>query len=209
MSDYDAEGLGQTGSTANDALLRRAILSHISSGEAGRYNELYGGGSFDGFADHPRQSFPLANGEHTDAAGKYQFLSSTWDGEKQRLNLPDFSPASQDSAAWDLASRTYQNSTGRNILDDARSGKVDWGALGSQWTSLANKPAGGAAPASGDDAPVETAGADTDQPSVQPGGGGNTASPAGGLNALSMLQSLAPHLQFTPVDYDPFKVAAS
>ncbi|MDG2990558.1 glycoside hydrolase family protein [Candidatus Synechococcus calcipolaris G9] len=53
---------------------------------------------FSDFSDHPRQiqrSGDLAS----DAAGRYQFLSTTWDECKHALNLPDFSPASQTQAA--------------------------------------------------------------------------------------------------------------
>lgn len=189
----------------SDSTLRRWILDHIASGEASRYNELYGGGSFDNFADHPRQSIPLGDGRYTTAAGRYQFLSSTWDDEAKRLGLRDFSPTSQDAAAWDLASRTYQNATGESLLDAARAGKIDWRALGSQWTSLANS----GAPQSSTNAPsasVESGGTAESGMSMS---NGNSASALGPMQALALLQQLAPHLTFTPVDYDPFKVEQS
>lgn len=36
---------------------------------------------------------------YSTAAGRYQFLLSTWLGYQHRLRLPDFSPSSQDKAA--------------------------------------------------------------------------------------------------------------
>ena len=75
----------------------------------GRYNVIFGGQTFDSFADHPRirvwfydRRKPLQPGRtvnnYSDAAGKYQFLSTTWEPIARRLQLPDFSPPSQDAA---------------------------------------------------------------------------------------------------------------
>ena len=52
--------------------------------------------------DHPRiRNSATVRGRTivSTAAGAYQFLSSTWDQCRRSLNLPDFSPASQDKAA--------------------------------------------------------------------------------------------------------------
>jgi hypothetical protein len=45
-----------------------------------------------------------------------------WEEARLALGLPDFSPASQDRAAWWLAARTYENATGRNLQADLASG---------------------------------------------------------------------------------------
>jgi len=122
--------------------VKRMVLDKIASGEASSYNELYKGGSFSGFNDHPRIRQVITEGPHkgetSDAAGKYQFLSSTWDSQKAKLGLKDFSPQSQDAAAWDLANSTYKSTTGRDLLSDASQGKVDYTKLAGQWPSLAN-----------------------------------------------------------------------
>jgi muramidase (phage lysozyme) len=82
---------------------QKAFLDMISvhegtSGPDG-YRVMFTGKLFDnGFVDHPRQ-LQYANGISSDAAGRYQFLSTTWDACKQALGLPDFSPDSQDRAA--------------------------------------------------------------------------------------------------------------
>lgn len=184
----------------SDAYWTQQVLNHIASGETSAtpgegYNELYGGGRFNSLAGHPNVHIPTGDGGFTSAAGRYQFESGTWADEAKKLGLTDFSPASQDAAAWDLANTTYAGKTGRSLLADAKSGNVDWGALSGQWTSLgkgtgeqgANNGSGGASVAA---APTAL------PPSV--------AAPQ--FNALLMLQSLAPHLEFTPVDYDPFAV---
>lgn len=84
------------------------------------YRTLFGGRLFDGWVDHPRIAVQFTDGQGrrlwTSAAGAYQFMAvsplpngsgrttkvDTWDRLKRKLNLPDFSPASQDAAAVEL-----------------------------------------------------------------------------------------------------------
>jgi muramidase (phage lysozyme) len=133
----------------------RALLGRIASGEATSYDMLYGGGKFQGYGDHPRVYAPITSGpdvgKKTSAAGLYQFLGSTWDQQAKKLGLTDFSPANQDTAAWDLAQTEYKAKTGRDLLATLKSG--DQGAiedvprqLSGQWSSLpgGRQPAGGA-----------------------------------------------------------------
>lgn len=68
------------------------------------------------FSAHPRQIFRSGR-LVSNAAGRYQFLSSTWDMCQQALELPDFSPASQDRAAIFLIKR-------RGALGDVDAGRV-------------------------------------------------------------------------------------
>jgi len=97
------------------AVNERAFLDMIATAEGtiGRgddgYNILFGGGTFTGYADHPRQLITrtFANGltVTSSAAGRYQFLRKTWDEVARLQGLPDFSPASQDTAALYLIRR--------------------------------------------------------------------------------------------------------
>lgn len=66
------------------------------------------------FKDHPRE-VRSANGIPSSAAGAYQFLAKTWDTCKKALNLPDFSPASQDKAGIYLLSLN-------NSIEDIKKG---------------------------------------------------------------------------------------
>jgi muramidase (phage lysozyme) len=51
------------------------------------------------YADHPRRLIHLNGTLASTAAGRYQLLSRYFDVYKKQLNLPDFSPASQDAIA--------------------------------------------------------------------------------------------------------------
>ena len=125
---------------------QQALLNTIAGPEsAGRYNVIYGGDTFSSFADHPRQLVPIASGPNagkkSSAAGKYQFIQGTWDHYKNKLGLQDFSPASQDAAAWTLAHDTFKAKTGKDLqqvlstgsaADIRNVGKI----LAPIWTSL-------------------------------------------------------------------------
>lgn len=131
---------------ANLAPHRRALLNTISGPESGGdYNVIYGGGQFDDFSDHPRRAVPITSGPNkgktSSAAGKYQFLGSTWDQYRDKLGLTDFSPGNQDVAAWELASDTFRDSTGGDLDKALQSGDPDVIAnvgkvLNGVWTSL-------------------------------------------------------------------------
>lgn len=98
-------------------------------GENG-YNVLFGGSTFDSYADHPRVRVPFRS-TYSTAAGRYQILSRTWDGLRSKLGLPDFSPASQDAAAVELIRE-------RGALNDAKAGRVAQavGKVAKVWASL-------------------------------------------------------------------------
>lgn len=181
---------------AKFALARQQVLDKIASGESPGYNVLYGGETFSGFADHPRKKIPLDDGNYSSAAGRYQFIAPTWDEQAKRLGLKDFSPANQDLAAWDLAARTYGNKTGRALLDDVWSGKVEWSALGDVWVSL-QEEAEGPGPGALGESPGNSLGGQMSAPATP-------ASPP--LDLPAVLKLFENKFEFTPVDYDPFAV---
>lgn len=125
----------------------RALLDTIAGSESPGYDVMYGGGKFQDFADHPRQPVPISSGPNagkkSTAAGRYQFLGSTWDEVKNEAGLPDFSPESQDAGAWHLANKTYKAKTGRDLERDLTNAKGNPNAvagigkmLSGVWTSL-------------------------------------------------------------------------
>jgi lysozyme len=121
-----------------------AFLQMIRAGEgtagADGYRTLYGGGLVDHLADHPRERVtrPLGGKLITStAAGAYQFLERTWDEVAAALELPDFSPASQDIAAVYLIRR-------RGALADVRAGRFEAAVAkcAREWASLPGSPYG-------------------------------------------------------------------
>lgn len=122
---------------------QRALLDTIAGTESPDYNTIYGGKKFDSYAAHPGVAVPIGSGPNagktSSAAGRYQFLGSTWNNQAQKLGLKDFSPENQDLAAWDLAATTYAQKTGRDLNADLNDPNARGGigqALSGQWTSL-------------------------------------------------------------------------
>lgn len=81
----------------------RAFLEMIGVDESrGKYNVLFGGGTFTDYSTHPNVHVPFKDPRtgketYTTAAGKYQILYRTWKGLTLLPGAPqDFSPASQD-----------------------------------------------------------------------------------------------------------------
>ena len=116
-------------------------LLHViaeAEGTGQNYNIVYGYRAFKDYSDHPRQ--PVCRwGICSTAAGRYQFLMKTWDRVAKRLELTDFRPHSQDSAAIFLIKE-------RGIDPDRQIKKDSWPevmkALGKEWASLPGSPYG-------------------------------------------------------------------
>ena len=95
-----------TAPAASTALVNlRAFLLTIQHSEGtigpNAYRTFYGGGLFNSYAAHPNTK-NTRWGLTSTAAGAYQMLYGTWATMQAKLNLPDFSPQSQDKAAIEL-----------------------------------------------------------------------------------------------------------
>ena len=126
-----------------------ALLNAIRGGESPgdayniRFNGTPQGATFDSYADHPRVLAPIPwrRGWNSDAAGPYQFISTTWD--KVKGDAPDFSPPYQDRAAWELAQQAYARKyPGRDLLGALQSGNTSTiaPALSGEWESIQTQP---------------------------------------------------------------------
>lgn len=82
----------------------KALLDTIAFAEGtykkNGYHIKVGGSTFKSLADHPRSKVWIGGiANYSTAAGRYQFLESTWDDLAKRLKLKNFDPLSQDKAA--------------------------------------------------------------------------------------------------------------
>ncbi len=112
--------------------LQRGLLDALSGPESGgHYDMLFGGYRLNSYAWHPGKG-PSG---HTDA-GRYQFVRSTWNEVAKTLGLHDFSPASQDKAAWYLAARDYRLNTGHDLNSDLERGRFNAKGLQNTWVSI-------------------------------------------------------------------------
>jgi muramidase (phage lysozyme) len=102
-----------------------ALLKTISGTESPDYHTIYGGQKVKDLRKHPGVPITIKEGPNagktSTAAGKYQFLKGTWEAQAAKLGLTDFSPKSQDLAAWDLAKETYAKAGKRDLLADLKS----------------------------------------------------------------------------------------
>ena len=79
------------------------LISYTEGTQGNGYRTAFGGGKLNSLNDHPRysKSFRQTDGKSnkTSAAGRYQFVSKTWDGVARQYGLRDFSPQNQDLGA--------------------------------------------------------------------------------------------------------------
>ena len=117
-----------------------AFLDTIAYSE-GTYNQngyrtCFTGVLFSNFSDHPRMHH-MRGALRSDAAGRYQFLSSTWDYISKKMGLKNFFPRNQDRAALQLI---YE----RQALEDLKKGLFSrvLKKTASVWASFPDAPYG-------------------------------------------------------------------
>ena len=139
VSSVSLNSLEPRVSTSSYSPRLSAFLATIRWAETGTsepesYRKLVFNGTFDNFSTHPlkKQCAPI-NGKTvcSTAAGAYQMLDKSWYDLQPKLNLKDFSPASQDKMAIEYIRRN-------NALADIKAGKFDTAAckVGRVWASL-------------------------------------------------------------------------
>jgi muramidase (phage lysozyme) len=128
--------------------LAQLIRAHESGGA---YNIVYGGRRFSDYSQHPYENggefkrlgikpatitTGVNKGQVSTAAGRYQILGWVWRPIQQRLNLPDFSPTSQDQAMIELVPKAaWQKYANGDVAGSIL-------LLGPIWTSLPGSPTG-------------------------------------------------------------------
>lgn len=117
----------------------RAFLDTISitegtTGPLG-YRTQYTGSKFSGpIEEHPREmKCSMSNGRKlcSDAAGRYQFLSTSWDHFGEYIGVTEFTPTNQDRVAVELI-------RDKGVLDDILEGRLEtaFHALAPVWPSF-------------------------------------------------------------------------
>jgi muramidase (phage lysozyme) len=101
-----------------------ALLAKSDDG----YNVLVGGQLFVSYADHPNIYNQRFN---STAAGRYQLLHRWWPAYRSLLQLPDFSPLSQDKVA-------LQQIHEQGAIPDIQAGRFDQAVMkvANIWASL-------------------------------------------------------------------------
>lgn len=86
---------------------------------------------FGSYHDHPRLCVQLSTSLASTAAGRYQILKRYFDAYRMQLQLPDFSPSSQDAIAIQMIRE-------RGALPDIEAGRFDAavGRCSNIWASL-------------------------------------------------------------------------
>jgi muramidase (phage lysozyme) len=120
----------------------RAFLDTLAFAEGTNdsYNYIFSFATFSSYAGHPRRLM-CSGGYCSDAAGRYQIKSTTWDEVRRTLGLTDFSPESQDRAAvqlikWRGGYDDVERINSMNSFDDAVY------AVRYEWASLPHSPYG-------------------------------------------------------------------
>ena len=120
----------------------RAFLDTLafSEGTKDHYNYIFTFVTFKSYADHPRKVV-CAGKLCSSAAGRYQFLSKTWDKLAADLGLADFTPPNQEKATLEIIRRqgvypaVEKSSSYKNFAKAVK-------ALNPVWASLPGSPYG-------------------------------------------------------------------
>lgn len=115
------------------------LIAHTEGTEGNGYRTAFGGARLGSLNDHPRylKTFTQQNGKQnkTSAAGRYQFLTGTWDRVSRQYGLKDFGAHNQDLGAIALL-------IGRGALPHILKGDWQTGVQksGGEWASLPSAP---------------------------------------------------------------------
>ncbi len=124
-----------TGDGVSNGWAKWSRLIKAGEGTSGSngYNTMFTGAQFSDTSRHPRK-INSSNGLSSDAAGAYQFLSTTWDGAKKALGLTDFSPASQEKAGKYLAQQ--RGLAADTVFTDKASFLKELDKIAPEWASM-------------------------------------------------------------------------
>lgn len=144
ISACGAEPVGNAPLAANPNITTpsAALLDVIAFAEGtnDKYNLIFSYKTFSSFADHPRRVV-CSGGYCSDAAGRYQFLSTTWDETRRGAGLKSFEPAAQDSGALYRA-ESFRGVREHKVAQDRPGFERMIYKLNREWASLPGSPYG-------------------------------------------------------------------
>lgn len=130
---------GSAGGQPRPTMAMLATIAH-AEGTNERYDLTFAFRTFTSFRDHPRMVI-CAGGYCSSAAGRYQFLDSTWDETRRAVGLRDFSPPSQDrGAVYRMESFRGLREHGRALSRSAFERAIY--KINREWASLPGSPYG-------------------------------------------------------------------
>ncbi|OGR38695.1 MAG: hypothetical protein A2X29_04725 [Elusimicrobia bacterium GWA2_64_40] len=111
-----------------------------AEGTKANYNYIFTFATFNSYSDHPRIK-KCAGKLCSTAAGRYQFLSKTWDPLAADLGLRDFTPPNQEKATLEIIRRAgaYNRVLRSNVYENFTSALSK---LNTTWASLPGSPYG-------------------------------------------------------------------
>lgn len=118
---------------------QRAMLDAIAWAEGGvTYRTMFGGDQFDTSKGwkHP-DKVVRSGGYASTAAGRYQFLTPTWNRAAKALGLKDFSPINQDKAAIYLMNGRLGGDSAEILRKEGVSNRV-LNAFSGEWAAIPN-----------------------------------------------------------------------
>jgi len=119
---------------AGQKLLKTIRFAEGTAGPKG-YQTMFGGGTFSDMSRHPDKVIK-SGGYASAAAGAYQFLPGTWQGQASRLGLKSFSPEEQDIAALGLARNRLMDIGGLATVQKEGLSQRVAAALSPEWASF-------------------------------------------------------------------------
>jgi TP901 family phage tail tape measure protein len=125
------------------AYLEAVRLGEGTGGDKG-FTTMFTGAQFSDMSKHPEQ-LQSANGLTSDAAGAWQFLSTTWKPKADQLGLKDFSPKSQAKAAEQLLKDRgiYDKIVAGDIAGANEEGSREWASIAAPSTGQSRYGQGG------------------------------------------------------------------
>ncbi len=109
----------------------RALLDTIAGAEGADYNTLYGGKTFSDFSQHPGLLIN-AYGRKSTAAGRYQFVNSTYrELRKEKGLFSSFNEEEQDTAALYLIQK-------KGVTQELLEKSIETGDFNQVWDRLAS-----------------------------------------------------------------------